>query len=360
MKYVKIFLVASLALFGLASCGGDDAGVVGDATVEFYSDNLEGGFASDYLMVPIKLTDDEARTADVTLTVKAKEYTGAFAGVVDKDFMLTTENMVFKPGVDSINLEVMVLNKEVDELRFMLEISESNATTGQVKEMLVSLAKTDLDRICTTWEWNWTKTWKYTTGEEIPQDNTYVAAWAANNTCKVTWDPEYEELNLSNFEDWGSNYPLFADYDAKNNAIALAPMYLVVYASSAYDAVYAQFAATYTAEGQLMQVKEGLVGTPDETYSQIIFNEPTTHYSISKFSYPAGQLIGIYTYAYEGLSLTKPGVAAAPAAVPAKAAVNASAPVMQNKMDNIRIELTDYEKVKFTNLVMEALNAQMR
>ena len=75
MKYVKIFLVASLALFGLASCGGDDAGVVGDATVEFYSDNLEGGFASDFLMVPIKLTDDEARTADVTLTVKAKEYT---------------------------------------------------------------------------------------------------------------------------------------------------------------------------------------------------------------------------------------------------------------------------------------------
>lgn len=360
MKYVKIFLVASLTLFGLASCGPKDAGTVGDATVDFYSDNLEGGFASDFLMVPIVLSNNEETTADVTLTVKPAEYTGAFAGEVDKDFMLTTENMVFKPGVDSINLEVMILNKDVDELRFMLEIAETNATAGAKDKILVSLAKSDLDRICTTWEWNWTKTWYYPDGSVIPQDNQYVAAWAANNECKISWDPEYEELNLENFEDWGANYPLFADYNEKTNSIELAALYPVAYTSSAYNAVYAQFAATYTADGKLAQVKEGLVGSPNEDYSAIVFNEPTTHYSVCKFSYPALQLQGMFTYAYEGLSLTKPGVEAVPAAVPAKAAVNAAAPVMQNKIDDVRVELTDYEKVRIQAAIDEYLNAQMR
>lgn len=358
MKYIKIILLASLTMFSLASCDNSEVGSVGDASVAFYSDNIEGGFAADFLMVPIVLTGEH--TADVTLTVQPKEYTGAFAGEAEKDFMLTTENMVFKPGVDSINLEVMILNKEVDELRFMLEISETNAKAGAIKEVMVSLAKTDLDRICTTWEWNWTDTWKITTGERVPQENTYVAAWAAKNECKVSWDPESEELNLSNFEDWGANYPLYAAYNEKTNSIELSSMYLVAYASAAYDAVYAQFASAYDADGNLVQVQQGLVGTPDETYSQIIFNEPTTHYSISKFSYPGLQLLGVYTYAYEGLSLTKPGVEATPAAVPAKAAVNAAAPVMQNKMSDIRFELTDYDKVRIQAAINEYLDAQNR
>lgn len=360
MKYVKIFLVASLALFGLASCGGDDAGVVGDATVEFYSDNLEGGFASDYLMVPIKLTDDEARTADVTLTVKAKEYTGAFAGVVDEDFMLTTENMVFKPGVDSINLEIMVLNKNVDELRFMLEIAESNATTGQVKEMLVSLAKTDLDRICTTWEWSWSKTYHITKNQEIPQDNEYVAAWAANNTCKVTWDPQYEELNLSNFEDWAPYAPLYAAYDEKTNSVGLSPAYAVMWYSSADRQICAQFSAVKSDSGFAPYGKY-MTGTPNDTYTELKFTPETdVVYGIAILNYDTGALLGIYTYFYEGLALVKGDAAAvAPAAaVPAKAAANAKA--YSNKMDEVSFKLTDMESIRIQGQIIDALNAQMR
>ena len=129
--------------------------------------------------------------------------------------MLTTENMVFKPGVDSINLEVMVLNKEVDELRFMLEISESNATTGQVKELLVSLAKTDLDRICTTWEWYFTE-WAALVNPSEEKATQFLGSKA-----KVSYDANYEEINISGFQGWGTTngYPLFFGYDHKNNII---------------------------------------------------------------------------------------------------------------------------------------------
>ena len=360
MKYIKLMLVASFAMFCLASCGGDDAGVVGDASVEFYSDNIEGGFASDYLMVPIKLNDDEARTADVTLTVKAKEYTGAFAGEVDKDFMITSENMVFKPGVDSINLEVMVLNKDVDELRFVLEIAESNATINTVKELMVSLAKTDLDRICTTWEWTWTKTWKITTGEEIPQDNKYVAAWAANNACKVSWDSQYEELNLSNFEDWAAYAPIYASYDAKTNSVGLSPAYAVMWYSSANRQVCAQFAAERNPEtGKFAAYGKYMVGAPNETYTELMFTPgQNVTYGIAILNYDTGALLGVYTYAYEGLGLVKADAPAAVAAVPAKAAANAKA--YTNKMDEVSFKMTDMESIRLQGQIIDALNAQMR
>ena len=360
MKYVKIFLVASLTLFGLASCGPKDAGTVGDATVDFYSDNLEGGFASDYLMVPIVLSNNEETTADVTLTVKPAEYTGAFAGEVDKDFMLTTENMVFKPGVDSINLEVMILNKDVDELRFMLEIAETNATAGAKDKILVSLAKTDLDRICTTWEWTWTKTWKITTGEEIPQENQYVAAWAANNTCKVSWDPEYEELNLSNFENWAQYAPIYAAYDAETNSVGLAPAYAVMWYSSANRQICAQFAAERNPEtGKFAAYSKYMVGAPNETYTELMFTPAeNVTYGIAILNYDTGALLGVYTYAYEGLGLVKGDVAAAPAAVPAKAAANAKA--YTNKMDEVNFKLTDMESIRLQGQIIDALNAQMR
>ena len=351
MKYVKIFLVASLALFGLASCGGDDAGVVGDATVEFYSDNLEGGFASDFLMVPIKLTDDEARTADVTLTVKAKEYTGAFAGEVDKDFMLTTENMVFKPGVDSINLEVMVLNKDVDELRFMLEIAESNATTGQVKEILVSLAKTDLDRLCGEWVTNsplWTV---------AAADGAWSKLEETPSKIKIAWDGEY--LNILNL--WSSS-PIYAYYDEGFFYMYPAEP-LTFYDSSAMQIVY-QMWCLPTGKGgadRVVPYDDFVIGTWDETFSNITWTPDPETQDIylgvvvftgdSKYNPIPGTYLGRITGLMKNDGLSRPS-AASVQAIPGKAAMKAP---MKNKIDEIKYHLTDYQRVK----VLEALNSDI-
>ncbi|MBR2060761.1 MAG: hypothetical protein IJ979_02370 [Tidjanibacter sp.] len=353
MKYVKIFLVASLALFGLASCGGDDAGVVGDATVEFYSDNLEGGFASDYLMVPIKLTDDEARTADVTLTVKAKEYTGAFAGVVDEDFMLTTENMVFKPGVDSINLEVMVLNKNVDELRFMLEIAESNATTGQVKEVLVSLAKTDKDRICTTWEWNFSKWTSLTSKSDEAAAMNMLGA-----TAKVSWDSKYEEINITGFQGWwtSNGLPLIFGYDDEINAIVCSEKNGTWYTGYYYDDTNDIYEIWFNiVDGKIEIINEVVVATPNDDFTELNFSSDAYMVVASRDSSANMAIRYVFSQAYAGLQLLKPTEAAvaAKSVVPAKSAKNNDAVKAYPKKGNISAGLTDYERVELERQLNE-------
>lgn len=350
MKYVKIFLVASLALFGLASCGGDDAGVVGDATVEFYSDNLEGGFASDFLMVPIKLTDDEARTADVTLTVKAKEYTGAFAGVVDKDFMLTTENMVFKPGVDSINLEVMVLNEDVDELRFMLEISETNAKAGAIKEVMVSLAKTDKDRICTTWKWNFTK-WTSLTGN----NNEAAAQAMLGSPAKVSWDSKYEEINISGYQGWGtsSGYPLIFGYDDEINAIVCSEKNGTWYTGYYYDDNNDIFEIWFNiVDGKIEIINEVVLATPNDDFTELNFSSDAYMVVASRDSSANMAIRYVFSQAYGGLQLLKP-TEAAKSVIPAISAKNNDAVKAYPKKGKISAGLTDYERVELERQLNE-------
>lgn len=348
MKYVKIFLVASLTLFGLASCGPEE-GSVGDATVEFYSDNLEGGFASDYLMVPIKLTDDEARTADVTLTVKAKEYTGAFAGVVDEDFMLTTENMVFKPGVDSINLEVMVLNKEVDELRFMLEISESNATTGQVKELLVSLAKTDLDRICTTWEWRYAEYNKLATSWTQAVSDNFQGA-----KTKISYDALYEQVSLTGYENFGTMAELWCNYDFKTNEIIFSEANGLF--DMGYGGIYIMW-YTRNESNQIVITQEKVTAKANDDFTEINFSNSDSYMAVVAIS--GGQLAGVYTLAgYKGLQLVKPESGKSVVDVPFAAAENAQPKRIDYKNSGVQ-SMLDYDRVMLENQIVEYLNATL-
>jgi hypothetical protein len=346
MKYVKIFLVASLTLFGLASCGPKDAGTVGDASVAFYSDNIEGGFAADFLMVPIVLSNAEETTADVTVTVKAKEYTGAFAGEVDKDFMLTTENMVFKPGVDSINVEVMILNKNVDELNFVLEIAETNATKGTVTEVLVSLAKTDLDRLCGEWVTN-SPLWTTDKGGMKPLNST-------PSTIKIAYDGEY--LNILNF--W-SGETIYAYYDEGFfYMLPFEPLYY--YDSSAGQLIYQMWCVpSGDASTLITPYDDYVIGTWDETFSNITWSPDPETQDIylgavvftgdSNFNPIPGTYLGRITGLMKNDGLSRPS-AASVQAIPGKAAMKAP---MTNKIDEIKYHLTDYQRVK----VLEALNS---
>lgn len=360
MKYVKIFLVASLTLFGLASCG-PEVGSVGDATVEFYSDNLEGGFSADFLMVPIKLNDDEARTADVTLTVKPTEYTGAFAGKVDEDFMLTTENMVFKPGIDSINLEVMVLNKDVDELRFMLEIAESNAGTGQVNKLLVSLAKTDKDRICTNWDWNVTSAYSMGSEKFVGLDNEYTAAWLAKPTAKISWNSAKEQINIDNFEDWSGNYgkPVVADYDSEKNQIVWGAQTFTTLAFSATEYIFQLWYSTdETGAVKLLPSSTEITTAPNDDFSALEFNNPNYGLVVGTVDPATGEINGAVTYIYFGLRFTKP-VSAATAVVPSAAAQNVAPKMMASKAKGGNVYLLDIDRINLENQVIEYLNANL-
>ncbi|MBQ6604863.1 MAG: hypothetical protein IIX17_04590 [Tidjanibacter sp.] len=359
MKYIKIFLVASLTLFGLASCGPKDAGTVGDATVDFYSDNLEGGFASDFLMVPIVLSNNEETTADVTLTVKPAEYTGAFAGKVDEDFMLTTENMVFKPGVDSINLEVMILNKDVDELRFMLEIAETNATAGVKDKILVSLAKSDLDRICTTWEWNVTSA-DYLDGTPVSLDNKYTAAWLANPTAQISWDSKKEMVTISNFEDWGANAPLYAHYDAEKNQIVWPSTNFTNFGDSAAGMYLFQVMYVRDAEGvaSIAPTSSPVTTAPNDDYTALEFSTPDAGLCIVWVDGATSEIVDIYTYRYWGLRFTKP-VSAAVAAIPSAAVQNVAPKMMASKAKGGNVYLLDIDRINLENQVIEYLNANL-
>lgn len=348
MKYVKIFLVASLALFGLASCGPKEVGTVGDASVAFCSDNIEGGFAADFLMVPVKLSATEDVTADVTLTVKAKEYTGAFAGVVDKDFMLTTENMVFKPGVDSINVEVMILNKEVDELRFVLEIAETNATKGTVTEVLVSLAKTDLDRLCGNWV---TNSPLYTVAAA---DGAFSLLDSTPTTIKMAWDGEY--LNIMNL--W-SGETIYAYYD--EGFFYMLPYEALYLYDNAGNVIYQMWCKPTGQAGanRVVPYDDFVIGTWDETFSHITWSpDPETQELYlgavvfggdAKYNPVPGTYLGRITGLMKNDGLSRPS-AAAVQAIPGKAAMKAP---MQNKIQELRFHLTDYQRVK----VLEALNS---
>ena len=349
MKYVKIFLVASLTLFGLASCGPKDAGTVGDATVDFYSDNLEGGFASDFLMVPIVLSNNEETTADVTLTVKPAEYTGAFAGEVDKDFMLTTENMVFKPGVDSINLEVMILNKDVEELRFMLEIAETNATAGAKDKILVSLAKSDLDRICTTWEWRYTEHNQLATSWTQAVSDAFQGAEA-----KVSYSTEYEQVLLYGYENFGVN-ALYCDYDKKTDEIIFAESNGLF--DMGYGGVYIMW---YTRDdsNKIVITQEKVTAKANDDFTAINFSNSDSYMAIVKMQ--GGQLAGVYTLAgYKGLQLVKPEKAKSVIDVPFAAAQNTLPKRIDYKNSGVSTML-DYDRIMLENQIIDALNAQMR
>ena len=353
MKYVKIFLVASLTLFGLASCGPEDAGTVGDATVDFYSDNLEGGFASDFLMVPIVLSNNEETTADVTLTVKPAEYTGAFAGKVDEDFMLTTENMVFKPGVDSINLEVMILNKDVDELRFMLEIAETNATAGSKDKILVSLAKTDKDRICTTWEWNFTK-WTSLTSNK----NEAAAQAMLGSPAKVSWDSKYEEINISGYQGWGTSngLPLIFGYDDEINAIVCSEKNGTWYTGYYYDENNDIFEIWFNiVDGNIEIINEVVVATPNDDFTELNFSSDAYMVVASRDSSANMAIRYVFSQAYGGLQLLKPTEAAvaAKSVIPAISAKNNDAVKAYPKKGNISAGLTDYERVELERQLNE-------
>ncbi|MBO7301071.1 MAG: hypothetical protein J6U53_06710 [Tidjanibacter sp.] len=195
MKTIK-YLIAAL-LFGatLTSCV-EEAGTVGQTTVQFKEEQVVAGFGAEYVYVPISIfgaNADAMNTADVTVKVKLDDtYTSNEAGVEiatndltgkaedGGDIRITSCDLVFrnnyniadedkkKPYTKEVEVEIMIINKDPEIMEFKLVIEDSNTTIGAVKECLVRLEKGPADRLCGEWWASYTGTLSLTGGADAP------------------------------------------------------------------------------------------------------------------------------------------------------------------------------------------------
>ncbi len=338
-------MVASLFMFGLASCG-EDVGTVGDASVEFYTDNVEDGFGAGFVYVPIKMLGDA--TANVTLKVEPMEYTGEYAGTKDVDYSITTEDLVFKPGVDSINLEIRILNNDVDEMRIKLGITDSNADVGTLDQAMVVLTKSTRDRMCGDWIWSFDQ---YTS---LTGSNDATAAQAFQGAkAHISWDAQYAEFNITGYETWWSvnSIPLLAGYDSASEKMLFTQgatgMYNTGVTATGEDVIYQTW---FT--GNLNFIAEEVYATCDDTFTNLTFSHPQAFLVLLGFV--NGQPMYVFTQAYNGLHLTK--ASAAPTA-PMSTAMNAAPKYVQIRYTNplMKMHLTDYQRVQVEEMIKESL-----
>lgn len=201
MKYTKIFLAALSSLFLLASCE-EPKTLSGDATVGFEAPELEYGLGSEYITVPI-VTEGETSIYPIKVTVEVAAYEGDYAAVEDKDFLITSKEILIASKDSKPGLEIKLANPDdKDELRFKLVItSQENAQSIGQKETLVKCAKSELDRVCGSYLFEGTldgaavsETWVITNdGSSLIINGAFAAA---GGTMKATYDAATRVVTL--------------------------------------------------------------------------------------------------------------------------------------------------------------------
>ena len=197
-KYIKNLAVVLLAALAMTSCGTFGKGTVGDTTVYFSREVVEDGFSAGFVYVPIRMDiGNEANTADVNVTVEVLDVKNA---VEDTDFMVTSKDLVFRPGVDSIALEIRVI-PNVDEFDLQLGLSSSNTDVDEGKSVCnVHVEKNTRDRLCDTW--NVTYSLPIENYGDLNNTIGITTSWSISNGCIEAWvkkgvsDPQSSYLSM--------------------------------------------------------------------------------------------------------------------------------------------------------------------
>lgn len=282
MKYVKFLAVALASLLTLVSC---ESGSVGQTIVQFADQQYEGGFGSGWIYVPLTLSGTEMNTKDVEVSVKVvpvdSEYTEA---VEDKDYQITSYDLVFRPGVEEVALEIELMEtdpmKLPDIMEFKLEIVASNTNVGANHQCLVHLEKTTADRLCGEW---------YLSFEAYPNYGDIMSPMRVN----VTWNDatnSFSMLALNNPSSVYGTYPLTMVFDQAKDYIILPAYHFIEWYQGGDQIILAQFQATNVREavaddGSLMMIcdrsGDDIIGTYDkENFQTITFPASDTAMAI--------------------------------------------------------------------------------
>lgn len=178
-KYIKNLTMVLLAALVMTSCDEVNKGTVGDTTVYFSNELIEEGFSAGFVYVPVRLdAGSEANSADVKVTIEVLDVQNA---TEDVEFLITSKELVFRPGVDSVALEVKVI-PQVDQFDLRLGIASANTNVDQSrKECTLHVEKNTRDRLCDAWSVEYTKTlYDY---EDLSSSLTITTSWSIANGC---------------------------------------------------------------------------------------------------------------------------------------------------------------------------------
>lgn len=281
MKYMKRISILALALL-MFSCSDDDKGNKGDVKIGFAA--VEQAFSySDFLYIPIKA--EGVVDGDINIQVDVKEYTGNFAVKENVDYIITSKKLVLKKGMSEVNLEVRIINKP-DEARFALAIQHVGHAElkESTKETLISIAKTDFDRL----------TGVYNFAGTSVKDNTPLSF-----PLTVGVETSNEEFNVAGWN--GEDDAFIMEYDADNEIVSIPSANVMgAYNFSGIGAHYIALCTFSKVSGQI--TFEPVKGTWDELFSEITLDN-TYGLVIALFTYPDGQLTN-YIYGPKMIDFT--------------------------------------------------------
>lgn len=274
MKYIKLLSIWALALL-LFACSDDDNGNKADVKIGFAAAEQDYGY-NDFLYIPIKA--EGIVDGDINIEVDVKEYNGNFAVEEDVDYIITSKKLVLKKGMSEVNLEVKIVNKP-DEARFVLSINHvSHAEINEnTKETLISIAKTDFDRLTGVYDF---------AGTALTKTGIFPISFPLS----VGIEKANEEFNVAGWN--GEDDPFIMEYDADQKQVSIPSINVM----GAYNfEVGPHYIALCTYNKISRQITgEPVVGTWDELFSEITLDN-TYGLVVALFTYPAGELTS-YTY----------------------------------------------------------------
>ena len=312
MKYIKYLVAALLLGITLTSCGNNEpVGTVGQTTVQFDAELVEGSFGAGYVYVPITIfgtNADAMNTADVTLSVKVDNtYTSDddvvyiakedLTGSPDEngnmgDIRITSYDMKFinnyeiadedrnKPFQKSIAVEIMIINTAPEIMEFKLVLDQSNTTIGAVNECVVRLEKGPTDRLCGTYN--------------------VSGGW----TSTVAWNGTYNCFEIYPFENWTYS-PIYAYWDEATETMYMLPYEPLMWYDSA--SMMMCYTAFFDAEGYLTTQKQvvldhdvdkGVIKFPEDLqFAAVVFTCDDAYNPVEYY--------GRFTAFYTGLVMTK-------------------------------------------------------
>lgn len=270
MKYIKLINILALALL-MFSCSDDDNGNKADVKIGFAAAEQDFSY-SDFLYIPIKAQGDV--DGDITIQVDVKEYTGNFAVKENVDYIITSKKLVLKKGMSEVNVEVRIINKP-DEARFALAINHVGHADLEegTKETLISIAKTDFDRLTGVYDFAGTSIGK--TGNSPISFPLTVGTEKAN-----------KEFNVAGWN--GEDDAFIMEYDADNEQVIIPSINLM----GAYN--FGSIGINYIALCTYSKISKQITGNPvtgtwDELFSEITLDN-TYGLVVALFTYPDGNL----------------------------------------------------------------------
>lgn len=269
MKYIKLLSIWALALL-LFACSDDDNGNKADVKVGFAAAEQDYNY-NDFLYIPIKA--EGIVDGDINIEVDVKEYNGNFAVKEDVDYIITSKKLVLKKGMSEVNLEVKIVNKP-DEARFVLSINHvSHAEVNEnTKESLISIAKTDFDRLTGVYDF---------AGTAIDDEEGIYPISFPLTVSVLTAGKEFE---VAGWDDES----FIMEYDADHKQVSIPSInVMAAYNFTGLGPHYIALCTYNKMSGQI--TGEPVVGTWDELFSEIILDN-TYGLVVALFTYPDGEL----------------------------------------------------------------------